>query len=87
MEPSQSRGLEASRKHFTQKSIVPGVEDHRLVEMKHVIVRIGRVVVHGEGWYREAVEEGHNPKYVDRGEGRAYVVVLEGRRRKTCVGR
>ena len=54
MEPSQSRALEAGREHFTQKSIVPGVEDHRLIEMQHVIVRIGRAVVHGKGWYREA---------------------------------
>ena len=54
MEPGQSRALETSREHFTQKSIVPDVEDHRLVEMQHVIVRIGRAVVHGEGRYREA---------------------------------
>ena len=54
MEPGQSRALEAGREHFTQKSIVPGIEDHRLVEMQHVIVRIGRAVVHGEGRYREA---------------------------------
>ena len=55
MEPGQSRALEAGWEHFTQKSIVPGVEDHRLVEMQHVIVRIGRAVVHGEGRYREVV--------------------------------
>ena len=55
MELGQSRALEAGREHFTQKSIVPGVEDHRLVEMQHVIVWIGRAVVHGEGQYREAV--------------------------------
>ena len=54
MEPGQSQALEAGREHFTQKSIVPDVEDHCLVEMQHVIVRIGRVVVHGEGRYREA---------------------------------
>ena len=54
MEPGQSRALEAGREHFTQKSIVPDVEDHRLVEMQHVIVRIGRTVVHDEGRYREA---------------------------------
>ena len=45
--------LEAGREHFTQKLIVPDVEDHCLVEMQHVIVRIGRVVVHREGQYRE----------------------------------
>ena len=54
MEPSQSRALEAFREHFTQKSVVPGVEDHHLVKMQHVIVRIGRDVVHSKGWYREA---------------------------------
>ena len=54
MEPGQSGALKAGREHFTQKSIVPGIEDHLLVEMQHVIVRIGRVVVHGEGRYREA---------------------------------
>ena len=54
MEPGQSRALEAGREHFTQKSIVSGFEDHRLVEMQHVIVRIGRAVVHGERRYREA---------------------------------
>ena len=55
MEPGQSGALEAGRKHFTQKSIVPGVEDHCLVEMQHVILRIRRAVVHGEGRYREVV--------------------------------
>ena len=54
MELGQSRALEAGQEHFTQKSIVAGVEDHRLFEMQHVIVRIGRSVVHGEGRYREA---------------------------------
>ena len=54
MESIQSRVLEAGREHFPQKSIIPGVEDHCLVEMQHVIVRIRRAVVHGEGWYREA---------------------------------
>ena len=54
MEPCQGRAFEAGQEHFTQKSIIPGVEDHRLVEMQHVIVRIGGVVVHGEGRYREA---------------------------------
>ena len=56
MEQSQSRVLKAGLEHFTQKSIVLGIEDHRLVEMQHVIVRIGRAVVHGEGWHREAAE-------------------------------
>ena len=54
MEPGQSRALKAGQEHFTQKSIVPGVEDHRFVEMQHVIIRIGRAVVQGEGRYREA---------------------------------
>ena len=34
----------------------------------------------------EKPREGHNPEYVDRGERGAFVVVLGGRRRKTCVG-
>ena len=54
MEPGQSQALEAGREHFTQNSIVPDAEDHRLVEMQHVIVRIERAIVHGEGRYREA---------------------------------
>ena len=53
MEPGQIRALEADREHFTQNLIVPDVEDHRLVEMKHVIVQIGRAFVHGEGRHRE----------------------------------
>ena len=70
--------------------------------MQHVIVQIGRAVVHGEGRYRETVGErggggggggvgrgggGHNLEYVDREEKSACSVVLEGRRRKTCLGR
>ena len=55
MKPGQSRALEAGLENFTQKSIVPGVEDHCLIEMQHVIMRIGRAVVHGEGRHREAV--------------------------------
>ena len=67
MEPGQSRALEAGQEHFTQKSIVPNVKDHRLVEMEQVIVRIGRAIVLGEGQYREAAGRsgGHNPEYVD----------------------
>ena len=53
MKPGQSRALEAGWEHFTEKSIVLSVEDHRLVEMQHVIVQIGRSVLHGEGRYRE----------------------------------
>ena len=53
MEPGQSRALEAGQEHFTQKSIVPGVKDHLFIEMQHVIVRIGRAIVHGEGRHRE----------------------------------
>ena len=48
MEPGQSQAFEADREQFTQKSIVPGVEDHLLVEVQHVIIRIRRVVVHSE---------------------------------------
>ena len=56
MGPGQSQALEAGQEYFTHKSIVLDVEGHRLVEMQHVIVRIGRAVVHGKGRYREAAE-------------------------------
>ena len=54
MKLGSSRALEAGWEHLTQESIVLGVEDHCLVEMQHVIVWIGRTVVHCEGWYGEA---------------------------------
>ena len=58
MELGQSWALEAGREHSTQKSIFPDIEDHRLVEMQHGIVRIGRAVVHGQRRYREATGGG-----------------------------
>ena len=48
MELGQTRAFEASREHFTQKSFVPSVEDHRVVEVQHMIVRVGGAVVHSE---------------------------------------
>ena len=54
MEPGQSWAFEAGREHFTQKSIIPGVEDHRLVEVQYVIVRIGGAVVHSEWLNKES---------------------------------
>ena len=78
MEPGQSRALEASREHFTQKSIVPGVEDHRLVEMQHVIVRIGRAVVHGEGRYREAARRVIIQNMLTKGRGEHVLWSSEG---------
>ena len=48
MEPSQSRAFEVGWEHFTQKSIVPGIKDHCLVEVQHVIVRIRGAVVHNK---------------------------------------
>ena len=78
MEPRQSHALEADREHFTQKLIVPGVEDHRLVEMQHVIVRIGRVVVHGEGRYREAAGRVKIQNMLTEGRGEHVLWSSEG---------
>ena len=38
MEPSQGGTFQASRECFTQKSIVPGVKDHCLVKVQHMIL-------------------------------------------------
>ena len=54
MKPGYSRALEAGREHLTQESVVPGVENHCLVEMQHMIVWVGRTIVHGEGWHGES---------------------------------
>ena len=78
MEPGQSRALEAGWENFTQKSIVPGVEDHRLVEMQHVIVRIRRSVVHGEGRYREATVRVIIQNMLTKGRGEHVLWSLEG---------
>ena len=48
MESGQSRAFKAGREHFTQKSVVPSVEDHRLAEVQHMIIRVGGVVVHSK---------------------------------------
>ena len=48
MEPGQSWAFEAGWEHFTQNSVVPGVEDHCLVELQHMIVRVGGVIVHSK---------------------------------------
>ena len=78
MEPGQSRALEAGREHFTQKSIVPGVEDHFLVEMQHVIVRVGRAVVHSEGRCREASGRVIIQNMLTEGRGEHVLWSLEG---------
>ena len=86
MEPGQIRALEAGREHFTQKSIFPGVEDHRLVEMQHVIVRIGRAVVHGEGRYREGARRIIIQNLLTEGRGEHVLWSSEGEREKHVWG-
>ena len=48
--------------------------------MLHVIVRIGRSVVHGEGWYGKAAGEDHSPEYAVQKEWKACPVVPEWQR-------
>ena len=86
MEQGQSWALEAGREHFTQKSIVPGFEDHRLVEMQHVIVWIGRVVIHGEGRYREAAGRIIIQNMLTEGRGEHMLWSLEGEGEKHMWG-
>ena len=87
MKPGQSRALEAGREHFTQKSIVPDVEDHCLVEMKHVIVRVGRAVVHRERRYGEVAGRVIIHNMLTEGREEHVLWSSEGGGEKTCVGR
>ena len=84
MEPGQSGALEAGREYFTQKLIVPGVEDHCLVEMQHVIVRIRRAVIHGEGRYREAAGRFVIQDMLTEGRGEHVLWPPDGRGENMC---
>ena len=50
MEPSQGGTFQACWENFTQESIVPGVKDHCLVKVQHMIIRIKGAVVHNKRW-------------------------------------
>ena len=46
--------LEAGQEHLTQESIVPSSENHRLVEVQHMIVWIGGAVIYSERRHNES---------------------------------
>ena len=48
MEQGQSGSFQASREYLTHKSIVPGVKDHYLVKVQHMIIWIRGAVVHSK---------------------------------------
>ena len=48
MELGQSGALKASREYLTQESIIPGVKDHCLIKVQHMVIWIRRAVVHGK---------------------------------------
>ena len=54
MEPRQSGSFQASRKNLAQKSVVPGIKDHCLVEVQHMIIWVGRAIVHSKWWNDES---------------------------------
>ena len=86
MEPGQSRALEAGWEQFTQKSIVPNVEDHCLVKMQHVIVWIRRAAIHSEGRYREAATRVIIQNMLTEERGEHVLWFLEGRGGKHVWG-
>ena len=55
MDPGQSGSFQASREYLAQKTIVPCVEDHRFVEVHHMVVQVRGAVIHSERWYDEAI--------------------------------
>ena len=55
MEPGQSRSFQAGRKYLAQKMIIPRAENHRLVEVHHVVIRVRGAIIHGERWYGKAM--------------------------------
>ena len=50
MEPSQGGTFKASWEYFAQESIIPGIKDHCLVKVQHMIIQIRGVVVHSKRW-------------------------------------
>ena len=55
MELGQSGSFQASREYLAQKTIIPYAENHRLVEVHHVVVRVIGAIIHGERWYGKAM--------------------------------
>ena len=46
MELGQSGSFHANREYLTQKSIVPGIKDHCLVKVQHMIIWVRGAIVH-----------------------------------------
>ena len=52
---NHARAFQAGRKYLAQKTIIPCAEDHRLVKVHHMVVRVRGAIIHGERWYGKAM--------------------------------
>ena len=73
MEPSQSGTFQASREYLTHKLIIPGVKDHCLVKVQHMIIWIRGVVVHSK-WKNDESARGLIVQNMLAQGGRQHVV-------------
>ena len=48
MELGQGGSLQAGQEHSAQKSVIPRAQNHRLVEVQHVVVRVRGTIIHGK---------------------------------------
>ena len=55
MEPRQSGSFHAGQEYLAQKTIIPCIENHRLVEVHHVVIQVRGAIIHSEQWYGKAV--------------------------------
>ena len=84
MELGHGRTFQASREYLTQESIVPGVKDHCLVEVQHMIIWIRGVVVHSKRRNDESVRGLVIQNVLAQG-GRQHVVRSSDRGIRCCM--
>ena len=46
---------QAGREHFVQKKVISCAQNHRLVEVQHVVVWVRGAIIHGKQRYSEVV--------------------------------
>ena len=84
MEPGQSGTFQATWEYLTQEPIVPGVKDHCLVEVQHMIIGIRGAVVHRKRWNEKSARRLIIQNKLAQG-GRQHVVWSPDRGVKCCI--
>ena len=54
MKPGHDGPLQASQEYFAQKTVIFRAQNHCLVEVQHVVIRVKGAIIHGKRRYDKA---------------------------------